>query len=452
MNSPGTIEGTDRTSPQHARRSGSSGAVILRRSLREVKRDDLADRAAALTYYGVLSIFPAVLVLVSILGIIGSDTAQQFLNSVRGAAPGDVADFLTTIVTQAQSSTGASGVAAVVGVLITLWSASRYVAAFSRASNAVYGVPEGRPLWKTLALRVIVTLAVAVLLVVCAVIVVVTGPIASTVGNMLGVGDTLQWIWAIAKWPVLVLMVALLFSLLFSATPNVKYGRFRLLTAGGVVAVVTWLVFSGLFAVYLAFSDSYSKVYGPLATAIVFLVWLWISNLAVLLGLEFDSERERQRVLRAGAPPDLEPYVHVRDHQAMERDERRRVEAAEALIPDPEGVERSGSGGTVTRADLRPDIRVAAGRADTGALGDRADIRPAIHTGAVVDRADIRPDIRPADERIDTRVSNAPGTERSVAATPARSADDGTGRPDRSGPSPVAAEDSSRRNRPPANR
>jgi membrane protein len=332
MNTPMT---TDPAPAPHAERPASSWAVILRRSIREVKRDDLPDRAAALTYFGVLSLFPAALVLVSLLGIIDADVARRFVDSIRGAAPGDVARFVENIVTQVQGSMGTSGAVAIVAILVALWSASRYVAAFTRASNAVYGVPEGRPLWKTLALRLWVTIAVAVLLVVCAVIVVVTGPIADTVGRMIGVGNGLRWVWNIAKWPVLVIVVALLFSLLFSATPNVKYGRFRLLTAGGVIAVILWLIFSGLFAVYLGFSGSYSRVYGPLSTVIVFLVWLWLSNIAVLLGLEFDSERERERVIRDGAPPRLEPYVHVRDHRAMDGDERRRVEAAEELIPEP---------------------------------------------------------------------------------------------------------------------
>jgi membrane protein len=329
-------EPTDPIPAEHPARQRSGWGAILKRSIREVKRDELPDRAAALTYYGVLSLFPAALVLVALLGIVDADAAQKFVDNVRGAAPGEVAQFFDTIVTQVQGNMGASGAIAIIGLLVALWSASRYVAAFTRASNAVYSVPEGRPLWKTLTLRVGVTIAVAVLLAVCAVIVIVTGPIADTVGRMIGVGNGLRWVWNIAKWPVLVIVVALLFSLLFSATPNVKYGRFRLLTAGGLVAVILWLIFSGLFAVYLAFSDSYSRVYGPLSAVIVFLVWLWISNIAVLLGLEFDSERERERVVHAGAPPKLEPYVHVRDHRAMDDDERRRVEAAEVLIPEPE--------------------------------------------------------------------------------------------------------------------
>lgn len=341
MTSPTAADAADPAPTQREAQQGPGWAVILKRSLREVKRDELPDRAAALTYFGVLSLFPAALVLVALLGIVDASVARRFVDSIRGAAPGDVADFIDTVVTQVQGSLGASGAIAIVGILVALWSASRYVAAFTRASNAVYSVPEGRPLWKTLALRVGVTIAVAVLLAACAVIVIVTGPIADTVGRMIGVGEGLRWAWDIAKWPVLVIVVALLFSLLFSATPNVKYGRFRLLTAGGLVAVVLWLIFSGLFALYLAFSGSYSKVYGPLSTVIVFLVWLWLSNLAVLLGLEFDSERERERVVRAGAPPRLEPYVHVRDHRAMDDDERRRVEAAEVLIPEPRAVEHA---------------------------------------------------------------------------------------------------------------
>jgi len=338
MTSPTPAHPTDPAAPQHAAQHRSTWRAVLRRSLHEVKRDELPDRAAALTFYGVLSIFPAALVLVALLGIVEPGAAGRFVDSIRGAAPGDVAQFVDDVVTQVQGNIGASGAIAVIGLLVALWSASRYVAAFTRVSNAVYSVPEGRPLWRTLALRMGVTVAVVVLLVVCAVIVIVTGPIADTVGRMIGLGDGLRWVWNIAKWPVLVVVVALLFSLLFGATPNVKYGRFRLLTAGGLVAVVLWLVFSGLFALYLAFSGSYSRVYGPVSTVIVFLVWLWISNIAMLLGLEFDSERERERVVQAGAPPRLEPYVHVRDHRSMDDDERRRVEAAEVLIPVPEEV------------------------------------------------------------------------------------------------------------------
>ncbi len=307
--------------------------TILKRSFKQLKRDDITDRAAALTYFGVLAIFPAMLVLVSILGLIGPDTADRLLANVRSVAPGGVTTFLSGVIDQVQGKAGAASAAAIVGVLVALWSASGYIAASMRAANAVYGVGEGRPFWKTIPVRLLTTIVVVVLLVACAVIVVVTGPIADQIGSVLGLGDVLQQVWAIAKWPVLVIIVALLFSLLYAATPNVKYGRFRLLTRGGLLAVITWMIASGLFGVYVSFSGSYNKTYGPLATVIVFLVWLWISNIAILLGLEFDSETERERVIRSGADPDLEPYVRVRDTRKLEDKDRERVQAAAAALP-----------------------------------------------------------------------------------------------------------------------
>ncbi len=333
---------------------------ILKRAFKQIKRDSVTDRAATLTYFGVLAIFPAALVLVSLLGLIGRDSARRFLDNVRSVAPGGVTDFLSSIIDQVQGKAGAAGVAAVAGVVIALWSASGYIAAFMRAANAIYGVPEGRPFWKTIPARVLTTLLVMVLLIASVVIVVVTGPIADKIGTLIGVGDSLQWLWAIAKWPVLVIIVALLFSLLYGATPNVKYGRFRLLTAGGVIAVLVWLVASALFGVYVSFSGSYNKTYGPLATVIVFLVWLWISNIAVLLGLEFDSETHRERAIRAGAPEDLEPYVRVRDTRTMDERDREHVDWAAAVVA---------AGSTVSPPDAAPD-------ADAGDVGDGSDDGP----------------------------------------------------------------------------
>jgi membrane protein len=341
---------------------------IVRRAVRQIKPDAVPDRAATLTYFGVLAIFPAVLVLVSLLGLVGPDSAQRFLDNVRSVAPGGVTDFLSSIIDQVQGNAGAAGAAAIVGILVALWSASGYIAAFMRAANAIFGVPEGRPFWKTIPVRVLTTVLVVVLLIVCVVIVVVTGPIADKVGTLIGVGDTLQWVWAIAKWPVLVIIVALLFSLLFGATPNVRYGRFRVLTVGGVVAVLTWLIASGLFGVYVSFSGSYNKTYGPLATVIVFLVWLWISNIAILLGLEVDSERMRDRAIRAGAPDDLEPYVRVRDTRKMDERDRERVDAAAAVLAAaPAG---AGSDGEPAAADGAVD-------AGDGRSGDQPDEKSA---------------------------------------------------------------------------
>lgn len=302
--------------------------TILKRSVKQFSHDDVTDRAAALTYFGVLAIFPGVLVLVSIMGLLGHSATQQVLTNIGQVAPGGVSSFLRTIVMQVQGKAGAASAAAIIGIVIALWSASGYVAAFMRAANSIYEVDEGRPIWKTAPVRLLTTLALVIMLVLSVVIVVITGPIASQVGNAFGIGSAAVLAWNIAKWPVLLIVVGLMFSLLYRATPNVKQPKFRGITLGGVIAVVTWLIASGLFALYVSFSGSYNKTYGSLATVIVFLVWLWISNIAVLLGLEFDAETQRERAVRAGMPEDLEPFADVRDDRKLDEPEKRRVAEA----------------------------------------------------------------------------------------------------------------------------
>jgi membrane protein len=302
--------------------------AIGKRAVRQVKHDDVTDRAAALTYFGVLAIFPGILVLVSIMGLLGKDKAQQVLDNLGKIAPGGVNSFLRTVIEQVQGKSGAAGIAAVVGIVLALWSASGYVAAFMRASNAIYEVDEGRPIWKTAPIRLGMTLALVIMLVASVVIIVVTGSVASQVGSALGIGDAAVLTWNIVKWPVLLVIVALMISLLYKASPNVKQPKFRWITPGGALAVLIWLIASGLFAVYVSFSGSYNKTYGSLATVIVFLVWLWISNIAILLGLEFDAETQRERAIRAGMPPDLEPFVDVRDTRKLDDAEKVRVEDA----------------------------------------------------------------------------------------------------------------------------
>src|SRR5205807_1056372 len=213
-------------------------------------------------------------------------------------APGGVRTFLTNVVTQVQGKAGAAGVAGIIGIVVALWSASGYVAAFMRASNAIYDVDEGRPVWKTGPVRLFTTLALVVMLVIAAAIVVLTGPIANQVGTAFGIGRAAVLIWDIAKWPVLVIIVSVMYSLLYKASPNVRQPAFRWISAGGILAVILWLIASGLFAVYVSFSGSYNKTYGSLATVIIFLVWLWISNIAILLGAEFNAETQRGRAIR----------------------------------------------------------------------------------------------------------------------------------------------------------
>jgi membrane protein len=304
---------------------------ILKRSVKQFKHDDLPDRAAALTYFGVLAIFPGMLVLVSILGMLGQSTSNSLLDNVGQIAPGGVKTFLTGVIDQVQGKAGAASIAAVIGILIALWSASGYVAAFMRASNAIYEVDEGRPIWKLAPTRVLTTLALVIMLVASLIIVVVSGPIADQIGSALGVGSSLVLVWQIAKWPVLVIIVALMFSLLYKATPNVKQPRFRWITPGGFLAVIVWLVVSALFAVYVSFSGSYNKTYGSLATVIVFLVWLWISNIAILLGAEFNAETQRELAIRAGMPADLQPFAELRDTRKLDDPQREAAEHADAV-------------------------------------------------------------------------------------------------------------------------
>lgn len=321
--------GAERSAPSRPKDMPKAGwLAILKRSMREFKHDDITDRAAALTYFGVLAIFPGLLVVVSIFGFLGQSARQTLLSNVGQLAPGGVKTFLTTVLNQVQGKAGAAGIAAIVGIAIALWSASGYVAAFMRAENAIYDVDEGRPIWKTAPVRLLTTLALVIMLVLSLVIVVISGPIADQLGTALGIGSTAVLIWQIVKWLILLIVVSLMFSLLYWATPNVKQPKFKWITPGGVLAVVVWLVVSALFAVYVSFSGSYNKTYGSLATVIVFLVWLWISNIAILLGAEFNAETQRERAMRAGLPDDVEPFAELRDTRKLDDSEKKRVEEA----------------------------------------------------------------------------------------------------------------------------
>ncbi|MFB7668865.1 YihY/virulence factor BrkB family protein [Kitasatospora sp. NPDC056138] len=294
---------------------------VLKRTGREFIDDELPDRAAALTYYGVLAVFPALLVLVAVLGLVGSSVTNAVLDNLQKLAPGSAREILRSAVGQLQAGRGTGGVLAVVGLAGSLWSASGYIAAFIRAANAVYDIREGRPVWKTTPLRVGLTLLMMVLLIASAVIVVFTGPLAERAGDVLGLGRTAVTVWSIAKWPVLVALVSFMIALLYWAAPNVRGRGFRWVSPGSVLAVLLWLVLSGGFAAYVANFGSYNRAYGTLAGVIVFLVWLWLSNLAILLGLEFDAEVARERAIEGGMPPGEDPYVPPRDTRTWPDDE-----------------------------------------------------------------------------------------------------------------------------------
>jgi YihY family inner membrane protein len=294
--------------------------AAVKRTVREFRVDNLSDWAAALTYYAVLSIFPALLVLVSLIDLAGRGTIDTLLQNLGQVAPGSVNQILKDAIGNLQQTRGSAGVLALVGLAVALWSASGYIAAFMRASNAIYDVPEGRPIWKTLPIRLGVTVVVMVLLAVSAVAVVATGGVADRLGKLLGIGLTAVNTWNLLKWPVLLLIVSFMFALLYWASPNARQG-FRWVSPGGILAVVVWVLASVAFAIYVANFSSYNKTYGSLASVIIFLVWLWLSNTAILLGAELNAELERGRAIAGGHPEDREPYMELRDTSKLrERD------------------------------------------------------------------------------------------------------------------------------------
>jgi membrane protein len=267
-------------------------ASALTGTIKGYSHDKLPHWAAALTYYGILSIFPALLALISILGLIGSSAIQPLLDNVGAVAPGPAKDILTGALEGLQRDKGGAGILFIVGLLGALWSASGYVGAFMDASNSIYDVKQ-RPLVKKLPLRLLITLVMLVLLAISAVAVVLTGPVAKQAGNVIGVGSSAVQVWDIAKWPVLLLIVALMFTILYYAAPNVRQPGLSAVLPGGILAVVIWILASAAFAFYVASFASYNKTYGSVGGVIVFLVWLWLSNLAILLGAEFNAQRRR---------------------------------------------------------------------------------------------------------------------------------------------------------------
>lgn len=274
---------------------------VLKRTAVEFKDDNCTDWAAALTYYGVLAMFPALIALTSLVGLVGNPqkTTNTLLGIVGSLGPASAVDTFSGPMREVAKNQSA-GLALILGLLAALWSASGYVGAFSRAANAIYEVEEGRPFYKLRPLQVLVTLICVVLLALVALSLVITGPVAQAVGDAVGMGSAAITAWDIAKWPVMALVVSGIFSLLYYATPNVRQPKFRWFTPGGLIALFMWIAASAGFAFYVAQFSSYDKTYGTLAAVVVFLVWLWISNLAVLFGAEFNAELERGRELQAG--------------------------------------------------------------------------------------------------------------------------------------------------------
>jgi len=285
---------------------------VLRRTLSEFSEDNLTDWAAALTYYGIVALFPALIALVSILGLIGKSATKPLLDNLGSFAPGPAHQILSNALHGLTQSRGSAGILFVVGLAGALWSASGYIGAFIRASNQIWDVEEGRPFWQIVPLRVFVTVVMLILLAASAVAVVVTGPLADKVGKLIGIGGAAVTVWDIAKWPVLVLVVSVMFSILYYASPNVRPPGFRSVIPGGLFAVVGWMIASAAFGLYVANFGSYNKTYGSLGAVIIFLVWLWLSNVAILLGAELNAEIARGRQIEAGQPAEREPFLPPR--------------------------------------------------------------------------------------------------------------------------------------------
>src|SRR3954452_18979429 len=285
---------------------------VLKRTVREFRQDDLTLLAAALTYYGVLSLFPALLVLVSILGLLGASATQPLVDKLATLAPGPARDIVTNAIRNLQQASGTAGFALVVGLGVALWSASGYVGGFIKASNVIYEVEEGRPFWKLRPLQIAVTVVLVLISAALALAIVITGPLAKRVGDVIGLGDTAVTVWNIAKWPAIALVASQVIAFLYWVAPNIRHPGYRWISPGGVLAVVLWVVASAAFAFYVGNFGSYNKTYGSLAAVMIFLIWLWITNVAILLGAEFNAEVERGREIEGGTPPDREPFLPER--------------------------------------------------------------------------------------------------------------------------------------------
>jgi membrane protein len=285
--------------PEGADKTATTGGT-LKRTLKEFSEDNLTDWAAALTYYGTLALFPALIALLSIVGLLTNP--QQLTTALTAVVPQQAASTLNPVIQQIAGNTGTAGFGLVLGLAAAIWSASGYVGAFTRAANVVYETPEGRKIWKLKPLQLLVTLVGVLFAALVVAMLVLSGPVVDAVGQAIGLGSTVLTVWSWAKWPVVVLIVMLMIAVLYYSTPNVKLRGFRFTSPGAAVALLVWAVASALFAFYVANFSNYNATYGALAGVIVFLVWFWLTNVALLFGIELDAEIERTKELKEGVP------------------------------------------------------------------------------------------------------------------------------------------------------
>ena len=330
---------SDAPHPDDARKPDSpddltkqSWKYVLKKTVREFNRDQATDLAAALTYWAVLAVAPAVLALVSLLGVFGDADVivNRVMNAARGLAPEQALATIEDLVSDLTGQQGA-GIGLIIGLLIALWSASGYVNAFSRAMNRMYELDEGRPFWKLRPIMLLVTLVVLVLVALICVALVLSGGVAEAVGAAIGLSDFSVTVWNIAKWPVVVGLVVVIIAVLYYATPNVRQPKMKWISVGSVVAIVVWAIATAGFALYVAKAGNYEATYGALAGVIVFLLWLWITNNALLFGAELDAELERARELQAGIAAEETVQLPPRDTKASDKKAKKREkEIAEA--------------------------------------------------------------------------------------------------------------------------
>ena len=299
-----------------------SWKYILSRTVREFTADQCMDAAAGLTYYAILAMFPALVAVFSLLGVVGQEdeAADAVLGIVAQVAPGDTAETLRGPIEQLAQAPGA-GIALVTGILVALWSASGYVGAFSRVMNRIYEVEEGRPFWKLRPMQLLVTLIAVVSFAIAALVLVLSGDVIDAVGGALGIGAGVQTAWSILKWPLLVFVVVFLIAMLYYATPNANQPKFRWISLGALLAIVVLAVASLGFGFYVANFSNYDRTYGSLAGVVVFLLWVWIANLALLFGAEFDAELERGRQLQGGIAAEEDIQLPPRDTRQIDKRE-----------------------------------------------------------------------------------------------------------------------------------
>jgi membrane protein len=304
---------------------------VFRRAWLEFRKDNCTDLASGLTYHAALSMMPGLLAVVSLLGIFGQgrQTTEAITGFIRDHATPEVAGFLQGPIEQLASSNKA-GLALVAGIVGALWAASGYVGAFGRAMNRLYEVGEGRPIWILRPVYLVVTVVLVVLVVVMLGILFLSGPVAATVADAIGLGSIGHTVWSIVKWPIVLVLAITLIAVLYYSTPNVKQPRFRWISVGSIVALVAMAIAGLAFAFYVANFSKYNATYGTIGSVIIVLLGLWIMNLALLLGAEVDAETERGRELQAGIRAAETIQLPPRDTRQVEK----REEQTEALVDE----------------------------------------------------------------------------------------------------------------------